>query len=103
MFKMAREVINSNTAVSELIKQIKETETSHTFHLKDDLKIVLTALRKCSNCSKWIRNGDMEGSICWSCAEAGRKIADEPQAFCNCGNSLNTEESQRLGICGDCK
>ncbi len=65
-----RSLITAESKVSELIK---ETETSHTFHLKDDLKIVLTALRKCSNCGFWFRNGDMEGPACWSCNESGKK------------------------------
>lgn len=76
-----RYTINENTKISELIKEIKQTETSHTFHLSKDLKIVLTALRKCSNCLKWFRNGDMIGVNCWSCYESGVGMTEEPQDY----------------------
>lgn len=69
-----RRKFNSDTKIGELLKEIKATTTSATFHLSKDLKIILTAFRLCSCCGKWFRNGDMEGEICFDCAENGRKI-----------------------------
>ena len=75
-----RNTITSKTLVGELIKQIKETETSHTFHLSKDLKIVVTAFRLCEVCKKFFRNGDMSNNeLCFDCYENGRKIECDEQ------------------------
>lgn len=73
-----RETINEHTQIGTLIKEIKPTETSHTYHLSKDLKIVINAYRLCEICKRWMRNGDMEGEACWSCCENGRRISEEP-------------------------
>ncbi len=70
-----RNTINSNTTVGSLIKEIKETESSHTYHLSKSLKIVINAFRFCEICLKWYRNGDMSSNeLCFNCYENGRKI-----------------------------
>ena len=70
---------NENTKVFELIKEIKSTESSHVFHLDNNIKICLTLFRKCEICKKFYKNSDMETKkICWECFENGKRISEEP-------------------------
>lgn len=75
-----RNVINKQTTVFELVKQINSSTNGKTYYINKDIKVFVRLERFCSICKTWVKNSDMEKLddvlACWSCCENARRISN---------------------------